>query len=237
MWPGMVLTFIGQKGGSGKSTLAHSVAWELQARLGPVLLVDTDPQGTCATAYQVAEEAGLSPPLTRTATARDLLRPERFKGLGDFQAIIIDTPGRSGDIQEAALLVSDIAIIPVAQGGADTWALARTLETLSLARRGRPELKAAFLINKLRLRTRLGQGMRQSLEPVGLPILRTEVASRLAWEEALTAGQGVAAYAPSSPAAQDLRSVVRELTQLVRKEKQRHAEKRAPNSHPRRQGK
>ncbi len=54
------------------------------------------------------------------------------------------------------------------------------------------------------------------LEGGGLPILDAELAYRVAYQEALAAGQGVTAYAPKDAAAAEVRALVDELERFAR---------------------
>ena len=55
-----------QKGGSGKSTLTvHLAAAAEQAGDGPVVISDTDPQGTTGDWFNQRKKAGIDTPVTR----------------------------------------------------------------------------------------------------------------------------------------------------------------------------
>ena len=75
----------------------------------------------------------------------------------------------------------------------------------------RPELRAVVLITRRVVGTTLGSGARDMLAASGLRILRSELCHRIAYQEAIAAGQGVAQYAPRDDAAREVRSLVDEL--------------------------
>ena len=56
--------------------------------------------------------------------------------------------------------------------------------------------------------TALGRGARKRFEAQDFPILAAETTFRVVWQEAVTAGMGVAQYAPKDKAALELRAVV-----------------------------
>lgn len=209
----MIVSLVSQKGGSAKSTLAVSIAWELMARRSRVLLVDTDPQQTVREVGMVA--AGGSTP-TIVAMGKDLYRPDQLPRLAkSFDHVVIDTPGRSGEVQNAALMVSDVALIPVGQSAADMWAVSSTLEVFNRARELKAthgaELRGALVITRRLPRTTLGRALRETLKDSGMPLFEAETSARIAWQECLGAGKGVAQYAPKDAAAKELRALVDEL--------------------------
>ena len=54
--------------------------------------------------------------------------------------MLIDCPARLGEVPASALLVADFALLPTGPSGADTWALAESLELLAKARTFRETL-------------------------------------------------------------------------------------------------
>jgi chromosome partitioning protein len=221
--PAMILTFAGQKGGAGKTTAAICTATEWLARGRKVLVVDADPQGSTRTWGEVAAEAGREAP-TIVAMGAGLYRPDQLPALADqFDVVIIDCPPRHGEIQRAALMVADLAVLPCGPSALDVWALSDSLDLVNAARQLRPQLRAAVLITRKAPRTVLGAGVRSALAEVGLPVLAAELCLRVTYPEALAAGQGVTTYAKRTPAAAEVRALVSELEGLFAKEKEAHA--------------
>ena len=211
----MIIALVGQKGGSGKSTLAACIASELRARSRRVLLVDCDPQRTIVTWHDVAAEAGFAVPTVAAMTGtlhRENQVPTMARGFDD---VVIDTPPRLGEVQRSALMVAEVALLPCGPSGPDAWALAESIRTIEEARVVRPELRAAICINKKRARTTLSKGARDVLVATGIPVLKTELGFRQAYQDAITAGQGVAQYAPRDLAAAEIRELVDEVVQMT----------------------
>jgi chromosome partitioning protein len=214
----MILTIAGQKGGAGKTTVALSTAAEWSSRGKRVLLVDADPQGSTKTWGEVAAEQQLSAP-TIVSMGAGLHRPEQLPALAkSFEHTIIDCPPRHGEIQRAALMVADLAILPCGPSALDIWALTESLALIQAAREIRPQLKAAVLITRKIPRTTLGASLREALVSTGLPVLQAELCLRVTYPEATAAGKGVTLYDPRSPAAVEVRALVNELEAMIRKE-------------------
>jgi chromosome partitioning protein len=210
----MIVTLVSQKGGVGKSSLAAAIGWELHSRGARTLLVDADPQGTVRITSEVAEERGLEAP-TVIAMGKDMARKDQLPKLArGYDMVIIDTPGRSGEVQRASMMVARLAVIPIGQSAADAWGTTDTLSAIAEVQTVRPQLQAAMCITKKCPRTTLGRNARDVLSAQGTPVLVAETTHRVAWQECLAAGMGVAQYAPSDASADEARAVVDEILAL-----------------------
>lgn len=217
----MIIAFVGLKGGAGKSTAAIGVAAELVSRGARVLLVDGDPQGTARTWADVAAESGHPAPTT-VAMGATMHRPGQLDVLvSDYDHAVIDLPPRLGDVQRAALMVADLAVVPSGPSPADAWAAGATIELVQEAQGLRPELAAVVLITRQQPRTVLGRGLRGVLSEGGLPVLRAALCNRVAYQEAVGAGLGVGAYAPRDPAAKEMAALVTELLEMSKRWRKR----------------
>jgi chromosome partitioning protein len=206
----MRIALVSQKGGVGKSSLAVSIGWELAARGSSVLIVDGDPQGTARIARDVAHEAGRQPPPV-VALGREMCTPANLRAMSRFDHVVIDTPAKLGDVQRAALMLADVALIPVSQSGAEIWGNTDTVALISQAQTINSALKAAMVFVRKLPSTALGKNGRTALEGGDVPVFCAETTFRIAWQEAITAGMGVAQYAPRDKGAKELRAVVDEL--------------------------
>lgn len=227
----MIVALTGQKGGVGKSTLAICLAAELLHRRHKVLLVDADPQGTIRTWGEVAAEAGRALP-SIVSMGSTMHRPEQLPTVRQgYDDVIIDCPPRHGDIQRSALMVADVALLPCGPSSADAWALAASIDLINEARALRPELEVRIVITRKQVRTALGRAAREELAKSGIELMKSELGYRIAFAEALGAGQGVTTYAPRDAAAEETRALVGE---LLAWEKKARAEKPAEKPAPRR---
>jgi len=211
----MVIALAGQKGGTGKTTTAVCLAAEWHSRGRRVVLVDADPQGSSRTWAEVAAEANHRSP-TVVAMGSGLHRPDQLPALATtYDFAVIDCPPRHGDIQRSALMVADLVLIPCGPSGLDAWALGATLDLIEEARVVRPDLRVVVVISRRVARTTLGAQARDVLASSQLRVLESELGHRVAYQEALAAGLGVTAYAPSSAAAAEVRALANELEHLM----------------------
>jgi chromosome partitioning protein len=210
----MIVAFAGQKGGVGKSTTAICLAVAALERGARVLLVDADPQGTVRTWGEVAAERGRPAP-TVVAMGASMHKPGQLRDVAaSYDATFIDCPPRHGDVQRSAMMVADTVVLPCGASAADAWALASSLEVVNEARTMRDELAACVLITRKQGRTALGKSARKVLEATGLPVLDTELGSRIAYQEALAAGMGITTYSARDAGTREIFDLLDELERL-----------------------
>ncbi len=211
----MIISLVSQKGGVGKSTLALSIAWELQARGSRVLIVDTDPQGTSRRLGELAAARRLAGPTT-IVLGSGFEQPNQLPRLANsFDHIVIDTPGQLTELTKPLLEVSDIMLIPTRPSLADMWGNEDLITIVTTAKRTVcPDLHAAVVLSQTNPKTVLYKKVRDRTKKYSLPTFRAETTSRVAWQETLFSGQGVAQQSPNDRAAQELRAIVNELLAL-----------------------
>jgi len=205
----------GQKGGVGKTTVALCLAAEATEHGLSVLVVDADPQGSARTWGEVAAEGAKRAP-TLVAMGATMHRDGQLRRVADgYDLAIVDCPPRHGEIQRSALLVADLVLLPCGPTAVDAWALAASVDLVTEARVVRPELAVYVLITRKQVRTTLGKGARDVLATSGLPVLKSELGYRVAYQEAIAAGEGVTTYAPRDPSAEEIRALYDEVHVLL----------------------
>ena len=170
------------------------------------MCIRDSPQGTAIQWAEVSEAAGVRGP--SVIAAGDNLRTALGPLVAQHDVTVIDTPGRMGRRLAAAMMLADLVLVPAAPSTADVWALGGLLDTLEQAREVRPDLRAALVVNRADGRTRIGKASTDALAGVtDLERCPVTIATRVAFPEALAAGQGVTAHAPGSIAALELRKL------------------------------
>lgn len=144
----MILTVGNTKGGVGKTTLAVNLAIARALQGRDVWLVDGDRQGTAQTAISIRAEAGTQPGIA-CATYPDgsTLRAQVKQQAAKFDDIIIDAGGRDSSALRAALVLSDVLLVPFQPRSYDVWALNDIAVLVDEARSVRDGLRAVAILN------------------------------------------------------------------------------------------
>ena len=144
----MILTIGNTKGGVGKTTLAVNIAIARALAGRDVWLIDGDRQGTAQTAIAIRAEAGHQPGIACATypdgpTLRSQVQQQRAK----FDDIIIDAGGRDSTALRAALILSDVLLVPFQPRSYDVWALDDIAKLIDEARAVRDGLRAFAVLN------------------------------------------------------------------------------------------
>jgi chromosome partitioning protein len=185
-----VIALVGQKGGGGKTTLAVNLATHWHRAGARVLLVDTDPQASAITWASVAQERGTATP-GHVVALGDNIRVALGAMARGYDYVVIDTAGRESRRAAAALLLSDLSIVPVRPEPLDVWTLGATLQALDDVRSVRPDCDLRGVLNVVPPRSVLAQRARESLADSGILSLSTEVRQSCAFGKASAVGDGV----------------------------------------------
>lgn len=203
-----VLTFAQQKGGSGKTTLCAHLAVELAARGRKVALLDSDPQGSLGRWFMTRFDRadGLKGDLEfSTASAWGVgYEVSKYQSSHDF--VLIDTPPKIDADLRPALKVSDLIVVPVTASEVDLWATEGVLEMA--AREGKRPLA---VLNRARSGTKLTTKIRGALAGLEADAADSVIANRVAYAEALGAGQGACEYPGARVAGEEIATLADEI--------------------------
>ncbi|HUK10453.1 MAG TPA: ParA family protein [Stellaceae bacterium] len=143
-----VIAVASQKGGSGKTTLAGHIAVEADRRgVGPVALVDTDPQGSLAEWWNA--RTAETPLFARTGAERLADDIARMQALG-IKMLVIDTPPAIEATISEVVQVSNIIVVPARPSPHDLRAAGATVELVE-----RHKKPLVFVINGAAPRARI----------------------------------------------------------------------------------
>lgn len=211
-----IIGVIQVKGGAGRSTLATNLAGEL-SKIGSTVLIDCDmPQGTSASWYAVRQQIGKAGELTAdTATNhRDLIAKVELHSQS-AEYVILDGPPRIAELTRVILVMADLCLLPVGASVAEIWATADVLNLIEEAKAVRP-IDVRMVWTRHRAYTNLAKGLGdQATTELGLPTLKTHLALRVAYPEAL--GSGLTASELSDQSAKfEIQTLINEIQKILR---------------------
>src|SRR5713101_7988600 len=145
----MIICLAGTKGGSGRSTTATNFACIAAGQGMKVLMVDADDQETSAdfTAARKQDHPD-APSFTCIKLTGRAVRTEVLDLAPQYDHVIIDTGGRDTASQRAALLVSDVILIPFAPRSFDIWTVNKVAALVEETRSLNPKLRALAFLNR-----------------------------------------------------------------------------------------
>ena len=141
-----IYVFAAQKGGVGKTTLAGHLAVEA-AQAGPVVLVDTDPQGSLGHWWEARAGDQL-----HFADAQPRQLPALLKQWQDsgVRAVFLDTPPAISETIREVVQLSDLVVVPTKPSPHDLRAVVGTVELVQ-----QYDKPVVFVINAAVMRARL----------------------------------------------------------------------------------
>ena len=194
-----------QKGGAAKTTLCVHLAVAAERAGFKTAIIDTDPQGS-ASAVWGAARGGTAPPVAAVIAAelREALEAAEADG---YQVVFVDTAPHTAPAIETIARSVDLAIVPVQPSILDVAATQRTIDLLRAAK----VPSVAVLTRAPAKRDEETNETEKALEALGLPLLETWMGERKVYRRALTQGQAVAEFDPSSKAAKEIAKLWKEI--------------------------
>jgi chromosome partitioning protein len=128
---------------------------------------------------------------------------------------VLDGPPRIAEMTRAIMVLADLCLVPVGASVAEIWATADVLAIIEQAKKVRA-IDARMIWTRHRSFTKLAKELtEQATAELGLPILKTSLALRVAYPEALGAGLTVAEL-PDQNARIELRFLIAEIKRILR---------------------
>jgi chromosome partitioning protein len=205
----MIIGVLNQKGGVGKTTIAVNLA-AVYAKAGQrVLLVDADPQGS-SLAWSAAREG--KPLFAVIGMPKPTLHKDMPGIARDYDMVIIDGAPRVSELGRAAIMASDLVVIPVQPSPYDVWASADTVQLIKEARQFKENLQAVFVINRKIVNTAIGRDVTKALANFDLPVCDRALGQRVIYAESAAHGLAVVEAEPDSEAAKEITRLARSLS-------------------------
>jgi chromosome partitioning protein len=188
-----------QKGGSGKSTLTvHLAAAAEAANHGPVVITDTDPQGTAGDWFNQRKRAGIDTPRYAPLALAELTAKLRALDAAGAAYLFIDTAPSVGAVNAELFAAADLILIPLNPTPADLRALVKGLPLIKAS--GRP---FNFILTRVRPNLRNNDGAAMALDALGL-VIPTRMHERVIYAETFAHGKTALEIDPKGVAGQEL---------------------------------
>lgn len=217
-----IITVCNQKGGSGKTTVSMCLAGALASQGKKVLVVDADAQGTATRWAASAEENTTFPAaVIGLSAANAKVHREIKKFVNDYQYIIIDCPpAADSPVPQSALLVSDIAIVPVIPSPLDLWAAVGIREVINQVKTINENLEARLVVNQCQSNTSLAKDSLEILSEFGIEVCNTKIGQRQVYRQIAIFGQTVNQLGKKAGIALDeINSLTKELLEIIHSER------------------
>lgn len=193
-----------QKGGSGKSTVTvHLAAAADQAGDGPILISDTDPQGTAGDWFNQRKKAGIDTPLYAPLSLSDLASKIEALRAAGAAYLFIDTAPSLGAVNADLFALADLILIPLNPTPADLRALVKGLPVVRQSGR-----TFSFVLARVRANLKNNEGAVMALEALGL-VLPVRMHERVIYAETFAHGKTALEIEPKGVAAQEVAALWR----------------------------
>jgi chromosome partitioning protein len=192
-----VITLASQKGGAGKTTLTGHLAVAAEQRgLGPVVLIDTDPQGSLSSWWNRRQaETPLISVLAHPRELQTQLAELRRAGHG---LVLIDTPPAISSTIRDVMRVCDLVVMPVRPSPHDLDAIGATIDLARAA-----SARFVFAVTQAKLNARVTPQAVAALSAHGV-VATSIIQDRVIYATAMNDGRTAGDVEPNGAAAAEI---------------------------------
>lgn len=213
-----IIAVVNQKGGSGKTTISMQLAGALARRGNKILVVDADPQGTATRWAASAEDQTPFPAsVVGLSAANNKVHREVKKFVDDYGCIIIDCPpAADSPVPQSALLIADLALVPLIPSPLDIWAAVGIRQVITNVSDINEILKARLVMNQCQPNTTLAQEALDVLPEFGIELVKTYLRHRQVYRQSAVFGQTVHNFGSKATAAiEEIESLTNEVLDIL----------------------
>lgn len=215
--PAKIISVVNQKGGSGKTTLSMQLAGGLARRGNKVLVVDADPQGTATRWAASADEKPFPASVVGLSAASTKVHREVKKFVDDYQYVIIDCPpAADSPVPQSALLIANLALVPIIPSPLDMWAAVGIRQVIENVSEINEDLRARLVINQCQPNTSLAKEALAVLPEFGIELCATYIHQRQVYRHSAVFGQTVHDFgSKAAPAVAEVEALLGEVLALL----------------------
>ena len=188
-----IISIAQAKGGVGKSTLCANLSVTL-SQTAKVLMIDCDPpQHSLSAWYHIRDEIYVETGLTlESASTAAQLTSIVEKHKSNYDYILIDGAPHVNALVRAMLLLSNLALIPLAPSSVEIWSFTAFESLIHDAEKFNKSLKTKIVWNRVRKRVKSSE---QVIETVSkdskLSALKNQITFRVAYVDSFAEGCSV----------------------------------------------
>jgi chromosome partitioning protein len=203
-----VITVAQQKGGAGKTTIAAHLAVALSQRGKRVTAIDIDPQGSFTKWHEIRKEkygadfTGMNFITVSGWRLQNEINMIKY----ETDVIIIDSPPHMQTETKTAIRAADLVIIPAQPSPTDLWATEATVQLVKAE-----HVPYRILMNRCVQNSKISQDMANRFENT----MDIKIGNRVNFASVLLDGKCITETAPASPAACEIKSLLKETEALV----------------------
>jgi len=217
-----IISIVNQKGGAGKTTLSMQLAGTLGLKKYKVLVIDADPQATATRWASSAEDDKPFPAsVSGLSAAGSKVHREVKKFVEDYDYIVIDCPpAADSPVPQSALMISDMAIVPVIPSPLDLWASVGIRQVIENISDINEDLMPYLMVNQCQPNTSLAKETLKILPEYGIPVMKTKLHQRTVYRQSAVYGGTVHNLgSKASPAIKEVDSLAQEVLKILHPKK------------------
>ena len=187
-----VIVITNQKGGCGKTTITMNLAGAF-GRQFKTLVIDGDPQGSSSRwAASSDDEKPFPCAIMSLANLDGKVNREVKKYLDDYEYIFIDCPPAiDNKFTASALLIANLAIVPVIPSPTDLWSAVGIQKLINSAMDFNESLKTKLLANMCQPNTSISREALELINEFEFSKFNTDIYQRTAYRQSAAFGGSV----------------------------------------------
>ena len=215
-----VVSVCSTKGGVGKTTLVICLADAYARQGGSVAIVDADPNGHIASWRERAGDDCTVDVIS--GVTENVILDRISEAASRYGIVFVDLEGAASQSVTYAIAESDLVLIPSKVSGMDLQEVFRTYEVVQRAEKmlRRPIPARVVLTQMSPLSSRVAQHARQEIQNANLPVLRTEIIQRAAYQAIHFTGATPAHPEGDPKALQEVAGTLAELLEVLADQQQ-----------------